>query len=242
MSVSMLLAWIVPLAPFSALPLSGSTVIVPSNWRKRPWTVLTTMWSTKKLTELCAGSTLYVSNATAVDAIKALTAQIATIRVILIVTISPSLWFPAILPAPIPCSRVWCQLGMSFVPNQMAKPSMLLVSMVSILLDEGIMVYKIAFTTPPSARIAAPLMATASGEQTKTTTLATSAGSRNRLSRDDGRTFLKNSFSKSAGVMCCWFASWATNVVTPSDAVGPASTLFTVTPVPAQPSADRKST
>jgi hypothetical protein len=47
------------------------------------------MWSIKKLTELCAGSTLYVSNANAVDAIKVLTAQVATMRVILITTISP---------------------------------------------------------------------------------------------------------------------------------------------------------
>ena len=52
-----------------------------------------------------------------------------------------------------------------------------------------------------SARTAAPLIAAASGEQTKTTTFATSSGRRKRLSNDVGRTLLKNSFSNSAGVV-----------------------------------------
>ena len=61
--------------------------------------------------------------------------------------------------------------------------------------------YSAALITPPSARTAAQLIAAASGEQTKTTTFATSSGSRKRLSNDVGRTLLKNSFSNSAGVV-----------------------------------------
>ena len=55
--------------------------------------------------------------------------------------------------------------------------------------------------TPPSARTDAPLIAAASGLQTKATTFAISSGSIKRFKSDVGRAFLKKSFSNSSGLI-----------------------------------------
>ena len=60
------------------------------------------------------------------------------------------------------------------------------------------LIHTIERTTPPSTRRAAPLVAEATGLQTYATIDATSSGVANRLSKEDGRTERKNSFSKVA--------------------------------------------
>src|SRR5258708_3023258 len=94
--------------------------------------------------------------------------------------------------------------------------------------------HKAALIKPPSARKAAPVTAEASGEPTNATTEGSSCGFRNRFMRDVGRMVLKNSCSNCAGVIFFSEASLSMKSVTPSEAVGPAKTLFTVMPVPAQ--------
>src|SRR2546422_8975311 len=87
-------------------------------------------------------------------------------------------------------------------------------------------------TTPPSARTAAPLIVVAVVPATNATTAATSSGVSKRLRRDVGRTAAKNCRSSSAGETPCCFARPSKNCATPSEAVGPTSSEFTVTPVP----------
>ena len=60
---------------------------------------------------------------------------------------------------------------------------------------------------------------------------ATSSAVAKRWCTEVGRTLRKNSSSNSAGVCRPLGASWPTNSVTPSDAVGPGNTAVTVTPV-----------
>jgi DNA-binding transcriptional LysR family regulator len=61
---------------------------------------------------------------------------------------------------------------------------------------------------------------------------ATSSGVANRCSTDEGRSVAKNSRSTVAASKPRVAAICATNWPTPSEAVGPGSTLLTVTPVP----------
>src|SRR6266404_3828919 len=91
--------------------------------------------------------------------------------------------------------------------------------------------------TPPSARNAAPFVAEESGLARKATSGATSSGLAKRCKSELGLTVRKNSFSTSAAVMFFVFAISATNLSTPSERVGPASTELTVTLVPAVVSA-----
>ena len=97
--------------------------------------------------------------------------------------------------------------------------------------------HKIDRTTPPSARRAAPLVAADSGLHTKATRVATSSGVVKRFSRDVGRMFWKNSLSTAAAVVFCSSARLRTKLLAPSEAVGPGSTVLTVTLVPAVVSA-----
>ena len=92
-------------------------------------------------------------------------------------------------------------------------------------------------TTPPSARSAAPLIADANGLATNATTDATSSGVAKRRRIELGRAFSKNSFSTSSRATPFSVARRRTNSATPSDSVGPGSTAFTVTAVPAVVSA-----
>src|SRR5712671_1640281 len=95
-------------------------------------------------------------------------------------------------------------------------------------------------TTPPSTRRAAPLMAEATGLQTKVTNRATSSTVSNRLSNELGRTLLKNSFSKASKD---WPPpSCVTKPSKPADRVGPGRMAFTVIPVPPQCSARPRET
>src|ERR1700682_6667690 len=92
---------------------------------------------------------------------------------------------------------------------------------------------RIERTTPPSALRAAPFVAEESGLQRNTTKGATSSGRAKRRNKELGRTLRKNSVSSSDLV---WFEAAAirsTKTFTPSEAVGPGSTVFTVTAVPA---------
>src|SRR5262245_48611628 len=97
-------------------------------------------------------------------------------------------------------------------------------------------------TTPPSTRRAAPVVADAWVLQTYAIIAATSRGWVNRCRTDEGRAVLKKSRSTSAGLLPLDAASWATKPLTPSDAVGPGNTLFTVTFVPASDSASPRAT
>src|SRR5882724_8453834 len=90
-------------------------------------------------------------------------------------------------------------------------------------------------TTSPSTRRGAPLMAEATGLQTKVTNRATSSGVSKRLSNELGRMLLKNSFSR---VSKDWPPpNCATKSSKPSEWVGPRRIQFAVTPVPPQDSA-----
>src|ERR1700729_3736346 len=80
------------------------------------------------------------------------------------------------------------------------------------------------FSTPPSARTAAPLIAAERGLHTNATTDATSSTVSNRLIRDVGRTVEKNSRSNSPKLFPP--DSFSTNASTPSDLVGPGRTEF----------------
>src|ERR1700683_711132 len=93
--------------------------------------------------------------------------------------------------------------------------------------------YKIARMTPPSTRTAAPFVAEASGLERYTIMLATSSVVAKRCRSDEGRMFLKNSFSKAVESEPFCAPICEMKVSTPSDLVGPARTLFTVMPVPA---------
>jgi hypothetical protein len=64
----------------------------------------------------------------------------------------------------------------------------------------------------------------------------------NRFSRDDGRTFLKNSFSISVFDLISCLAITSTKPATPSNSAGPARIRFAVTPVPATDSAIPRAT
>src|ERR1700744_3925498 len=90
----------------------------------------------------------------------------------------------------------------------------------------------VARNTPPSTLIAAPFVALANGEHKYVTRFATSSTEAKRFNKDVGRTLRKNSCSNSSGVCLVFDASCPTNSVTPSDAVDPGNTPFTVTPVP----------
>src|ERR1700674_2910354 len=96
---------------------------------------------------------------------------------------------------------------------------------------------RIERTTPPSALRAAPFVAEESGLQRNTTRGATSSGRAKRRNKELGRTLRKNSASNSALVCFEDAAKRSTNSFAPSEAVGPGSTVFTVTPVPAVVSA-----
>jgi len=78
--------------------------------------------------------------------------------------------------------------------------------------------------------------------QRKATVSDTSLGVANRLSRELGRALLKNSFSMVAASVFSFAANCSRNPETPSDAVGPTNTEFTVTPVPAVVSAIPRAT
>src|SRR6478672_2159504 len=103
-------------------------------------------------------------------------------------------------------------------------------------------VYTIALTTPPSTRTAAPVVADACSDDKYTTMLATSSFVANLLSSDDGRMVRKKSFSICSKLLPDCFPTCSTNFSTPSDRVGPGSTAFTVTPVPATVSASPRET
>jgi len=92
--------------------------------------------------------------------------------------------------------------------------------------------------TPPSARAAAPLIAAASGLQTKATTAATSSCVVKRPQKGARAGVLKKLLLELALVATPFSAeSRLTNSATPWDAVGPGSTAFTGTAVPAVASA-----
>src|SRR5467141_1457753 len=88
-------------------------------------------------------------------------------------------------------------------------------------------------TTPPSARTAAPLMAMDCMLATKATTVAISSGVSKRFNNDVGRADVKNCRSTSAVERFCSLAMFSTNLLAPSEAVGPTRMELTVTPVPA---------
>ena len=71
---------------------------------------------------------------------------------------------------------------------------------------------------------------------------ATSSGVANRCSNEVGRAVLKNSLSTVCGLFPELAAIAATKSPTPRERVGPASTLFTVMPVPAVVSAKPRAT
>jgi hypothetical protein len=71
---------------------------------------------------------------------------------------------------------------------------------------------------------------------------AISAGSSKRRNNEVGRADWKNSFSSCAALLPLEAASCATKPTTPSEAVGPGRTLFTVTLVPARLSARPRAT
>ncbi len=96
----------------------------------------------------------------------------------------------------------------------------------------GASCYAIDRATPPSTRNAAPLMDEARGLHTNATSAATSSGSEKRWISDVGRTVRKNSRSTVSRASPCDFAIRSTKSVTPSEAVGPGRTAFTVTAVP----------
>src|SRR5262249_8795405 len=100
----------------------------------------------------------------------------------------------------------------------------------------------IARTTPPSTRRAAPVVPDAGALQTKVMNAAISAGSSKRRNKELGRICRKNSFSTCAVLRPLAAARFAKNPTTPSEAVGPGRTLFTVTFVPARLSARPRAT
>src|SRR5699024_5905850 len=84
-------------------------------------------------------------------------------------------------------------------------------------------------STPPSARRAAPLVAEDSGLARYATRLAISLGAMKRCSSDVSRT--SESRRSAAGIDCA-AAIRSMLAATPSEYVGPPSTVFTVTSVP----------
>jgi hypothetical protein len=86
--------------------------------------------------------------------------------------------------------------------------------------------HAIARTTPPSTRSAAPVVADAGTLQTYVIIAATSSGVANRCSTEEGRAVAKNSRSTVAASKPRAAAIWVTNSPTPSEEVGPGSTLY----------------
>ena len=88
-------------------------------------------------------------------------------------------------------------------------------------------------TTPPSTRSAAPEVAEACMEQTYTTIFATSSTVAARWITELGRFVITNAFASCSSDLPVLSISSFIIAAKPSDMVGPGSTLFTVTPLPA---------
>src|SRR5579863_2095100 len=98
---------------------------------------------------------------------------------------------------------------------------------ISLVSPRSLFHYRMLRTTPPSARMAAPLMATDCVPATKATTAATSSGVSKRLRSEVGRTLVKNHFSTWSFDNFCSLDTLSMKAPAPSEAVGPGRTELT---------------